>query len=109
MSESKKWYRIGFRESTPLVEVVLELGQGKQGDMTLRFLAPLDEEGGTVMTSMRSVETNAEGYPNGYYPTEESAVEGVTNHLNAQLGKMTEARDAVMNLLEETIVDPNLN
>lgn len=95
MSENRKWYRLGFRGTNPELEEVEEIGRNEQQKYPVFFLAPKDENGKTLMTHMRSVQADAQGNPNGYYPTPEEAKEAVVDQLQQQLDRMQQAVEEV--------------
>lgn len=96
-----QWFRIGFRDTTPVPETVVEVGVNDTSKQKMFFLAPVNDEGQTLMTQMRSVPADADGYPNGYFPTVTRAKEAVANQLQSQIGEMNKALNAVT-----AVVDP---
>lgn len=97
-----QWFRIGFRDTTPLPETVVEVGMNDTQKHKMFFLAPVSDEGETLMTQMRSVAENADGHPNGYFPTVTLAKEAVANQLLSQVSEMNKALNAV-----NAVVDPS--
>ncbi len=96
-----QWHRIGFRDTTPVPEAVVEIGVNDAAKNKMFFLAPVDDEGQTLMTQMRSVPADADGYPNGYFPTVDQAKAAVANQLLSQIAAMNKALDSV-----NAVVDP---
>ncbi len=93
--EQTFWYRLGFRETTPEIEKVLEIGQNTEQKHPIYFVAPLDEEGNTLMHAVRSVQSDADGNPVGYFPNVEQAQAAVKAQIQSQMDRMQEALDSI--------------
>lgn len=91
----KKLYRIAFRDTTPEVEVCIEIGVNREAKHPVFFVAPLNDQGGTMLTHMRSCQSDMHGNPNGYYPTLDEAKDAIKHQISSQIERMNEALAAV--------------
>lgn len=95
-----KWYRIGFRDTTPFLDTAVEIGTNTENRVKTYFLAPLDEKGETLMDCVRSIAADERGNPTGYSDSVEGAQEFVHAQLQGQIDRISQARDEIQALID---------